>query len=180
MTRVSRILIVLLAISLVVLGCKREKSDEEAESFSFVVYPGARYLPKITDLLKQAHKVIKPSDPDAPPTAVYDSEAPLDDVANFYVKAYGYGSIALDATNNLSAAKPPAYRRSGELLNDQRAVEPLFPRLNIKPDITKATGTYNAVEIAPKSNRPRITIQRPYFDLTTSEKVDRTLILMTR
>jgi hypothetical protein len=180
MTRVSRLLLVLLVVSLALPGCKREKSDEEAESFSFVVYPGARYLPKITDLLKQAHKVIKPSDPEAPPTAVYDSEASLDDVANFYVKAYGYGSIAPDATNNLSAAKPPAYRRSGDLQADQHVVEPLFPKLNIHPDLSRASGTYNAVEIAPKSNRPRITIQRPYFDLTTSQKVDRTLILMTR
>jgi hypothetical protein len=180
MTRVSRLLLILLVVLLAVPGCRREKSDEEADNFSFVVYPGARYLPKITDLIKQAHKVIKPSDPEAPPAAVYDTDASVDDVASFYVKAYGYGSVAPDATNNLSAAKPPAYRRSGDLQADQKSVEPLFPKLNIHPDISKATGTYNAVEVAPKSNRPRITIQRPYFDLTTSEKVDRTLIMMTR
>jgi hypothetical protein len=180
MTRVTRLLLILFLISLAVLGCKREKSDEEADNFSFVVYPGARYLPKVTDLLKQADRIIKPNDPQAPPAAIYDTDASLDDVANFYVKAYGYGSVAPDATNNLSAARPPAYRRSGDLQADQKSVEPLFPKLNIHPDLSKATGTYNAVEVAPKANRPRITIQRPYFDLTTSEKVDRTLILMTR
>jgi hypothetical protein len=180
MTRVSRLLLVLLVVSVAVLGCRHEKNDDEGDSFSFVVYPGARYLPKLTDLLKQAHKVIKPSDPEAPPTAVYDTDASLDDVANFYVKAYGYGTIAPDATNNLSAAKPPAYRRAGDLQTDQNNVSPLFPKLNIHPDISKAVGSYSAVEIAPKSNRPRITLERPYFDLTTSQKVDRTLILMTR
>jgi hypothetical protein len=34
------------------------------------------------------------------------------------------------------------------------------------------------VEIDPKPNRPRVTIQRPYFDVVNSQVVDRTIILM--
>lgn len=180
MTRVSRLLLVLSVVSLVVLaGCKGEK-EEEQDQFSTVVYPGARYLPHLTDLTKQANKVIKPNEPDAPQVWIYDTDASVDDVATFYAKSYGYGTVAPDATNNLSAAKPPAYRRTGDLLADQKAAEPLFPKLNLHPDLSKAGGTYNAVEIAPKINRPRVTIQRPYFDLTTSQTVDRTIILMSR
>ncbi len=180
MTRVSRLLLVLLAVCLAVLvACKGEK-EEEQDQFTFVVYPGARYLPHLTDLTKQGYKLIKPNDPEAPQVAIYDTDASVDDVANFYAKAYGYGSVAPDATNNLSAAKPPAYRRTGDLLADQKAAEPLFPKLNLHPDLTNAAGTYNAVEIAPKMTRPRVTIQRPYFDLTASQQVNRTLILMSR
>ncbi|HEY2091425.1 MAG TPA: hypothetical protein VGJ81_06030 [Thermoanaerobaculia bacterium] len=180
MKKASRLLLALLLVSLAAfLACKGEK-DEEQEQFTFVVYPGARYLPHLTDLIKQADRVIKPNDSEAQRVAIYDTDAAVDDVANFYVKAYGYGSIAPDATNNLSAAKPPAYRRTGDLLADQKAAEPLFPKLNLHPDLSKAAGTYNAVEIAPKMTRPRVTIQRPYFDLTTSQQVNRTLILMSR
>lgn len=173
----SRLLFVLLLVAVALSTCKKEKGT--AEEFSFVAYPGGRYLPHLTELTKQAHKIIKPSE-EPPPTAIYDSEASVDDVANFYVKSYGYPPIAPDATNNLSAAKPPAYRRAGDLQADQKAIEPLLLRLNVHTDSSKAVGTYNAVEIAPKPSRPRVTVQRPYFDVTTSQVVDRTLILMSR
>lgn len=173
----SRLLFVLLLVVAAALSaCKKEKAAEE---FSFVTYPGGRYLPHLTELTKQAHKIIKPTE-EPPPTAIYDSEASVDDVANFYVKSYGYPPIAPDATNNLSAAKPPAYRRAGDLQVDQKSIEALLPKLNLQTDGSKAVGNYNAVEIAPKPNRPRVTVQRPYFDVTTSQVVDRTLILMSR
>jgi hypothetical protein len=52
--------------------------------------------------------------------------------------------------------------------------------MKLTTDVTKASGSYKAAEIAPRPNRPRVTVQRPYFDVTTSQVVDRTLILMTR
>ncbi len=176
MFKSSRLLLVLLLVAIAFLGCKKK---EAAAEFKFVVYPGARYLPHLTDLTKQAHKIIKPAE-EPPATAIYDSEASVDDVANFYVKSYGYPAVAPDSTNNLSSAKPPAYRRSGNLQADQKAVEPLLPKLNLHTDSSKAAGAYNAVEIAAKPSRPRVTVQRPYFDVTTSQVVDRTLILMSR
>lgn len=179
MSKLSRSLLFMLVVSLVALGCHREKEEEE-EAFSFVVYPGAHYLPHLTELTKQAHKVISPNIPEPPPTAIYDTDASVDDVANFYVKAYGYPAVAPDATNNLSSAKPPAYRRTGDIAADVKSIEPLLSKMNLHPDMARATGAYKAVEIAPKPNRPRVTIQRPYFDVTTSQVVDRTIILMSR
>ena len=180
MSKFSRLLLFMLVVSLVALGCHREKEESEEEAFSFVVYPGAHYLPHLTELTKQAHKVITPNSPEPPPTAIYDTDASVDDVANFYVKAYGYPGVAPDATNNLSAAKPPAYRRSGDIATDVKSIEPLLTKMNLHPDLSRATGAYKAVEVAAKPNRPRVTIQRPYYDVTTSQVVDRTIILMAR
>ena len=53
-----------------------------------------------------------------PPIAIYDTDAPLDKVAEFYAQSYGYNKVAPDATNNLSSAKPPAYYRTGDLAKD--------------------------------------------------------------
>ena len=180
MSKFSRLLLVVLVISLAAFGCGKEKEQNDEDLFSFVVYPGARYLPHLTELTKQAHKVITPNEQEAPATAIYDTDASVDDVANFYVKAYGYTSIAPDATNNLSAAKPAAYRRTGDIGADVKSIGPLMEKMNIHPDLAKANGTYKAVEIGSKPNRPRVTIQRPYFDVTTSQVVDRTIILMSR
>ena len=180
MSKVSRYAVLMLVVSLIALGCHKEKEESEEDQFSFVVYPGAHYLPHLTELTKQAHKVISPNAPEPPPTAIYDTDASVDDVANFYVKAYGYPPVAPDATNNLSAAKPPAYRRTGDLATDVKGIEPLMAKMNLHPDLARATGAYKAVEIGSKPNRPRVTIQHPYFDITTSQVVDRTIILMSR
>ncbi len=169
----------LLAVALA--GCKKEKSEQASETttFTFTVYPGAQYLAQLTELTKQAHKVLKPAE-NVPPTAIYDVDAPVEAVAGFYAKSYGYGKIAPDATNNLSAAKPPAFYRNGDLSSDVKAVEPLLQKMNMKVDASKAVGKYRAAEIDAKPNRPRITVQRPYFDVSTSRVVDRTMILMAQ
>ena len=57
---------------------------------------------------------------------------------------------------------------------------PLLQKMGVSTDTSKAQGGYRAAEITPKPNRPRVTIQRPYFDITKSQTVDRTLILMQR
>lgn len=171
-------LLVALALVLALAACKGEKAKED-EQFSFVVYPGSRYLPQLTDTFKQAHKVLAPTE-EPPPTAIYDTDAPVEQVAEFYAKSYGYNSVAPDATNNLSAAKPPAYFRGGDLATDAKAIVPVAEKMNMKVDVSKASGKYKAAEIAAKPNRPRVTVQRPYFDVSTSQTVDRTLILMAR
>lgn len=159
-------------------GCRKEGSS--SDPFSFVVYPGAQYLPHLTEMTKQAHKLIKPNEPDPPPTAIYDTNASVEEVASYYAKSYGYGPVAPDATNNLSAAKPAAYYRTGELQTDVQAIAPLLEKMKLTTDTSKAQGRYKAADIQPKSNRPRVTVQRPYFDVTTSQVVNRTLILMAR
>jgi len=176
---IRTLLAALLVLSAFLMACKGEEEYAEPEAFSFVVYPGSRYMGQLTENIKAAHKVLTPAK-EPPPTAVYDTDAPLDQVAEYYAKQYGYKQIAPDENNNLSATKPPAYYRMGDLAADTKAIEPLLKQMNLATDTSKAVGTYKGVEIAPRPNRPRVTLSRPYFDVTTSQVVDRTLILMSR
>src|ERR1051325_10468067 len=105
-------LIAVAALATLVAGCSHEEDADEAEAFSFVVYPGSRYLAQLTELTKQAHKVLKPSE-EPPPVAVYDTDASVEDVANFYAKSYGYPTNAQDATKNHSPANPTPPRPPG-------------------------------------------------------------------
>lgn len=177
MTRLARLLIAMLLAALAFTACNREATVQEEEAFRFVVFPGARYLPHITELTKQAHRVIHPQSPEPPATAIYDTEATLDDVTRYYMQEYGFSEIAPNAGTGKA---PPAFRREGDLAADAKAIEGLIPKLGLKTDVSKAAGTYSAIELSGKSNRPRVTIQRPYFDVTSSQVVDRTLILMSR
>lgn len=181
MSKTGKTLLAALLLAAALLTACKGGEDEyaEPEAFSFVVYPGSRYLGQLTEMTKNAHKIYNPNAA-PPPTAIYDTDAPLETVADYYVKQYGYKEIAPDSTNNLSAAKPNAYFRSGDLATDAKAVEGIAKQLGLNTDVTKAGGAYRAVEIAPRPNRPRVVIQRPYFDVTTSQVVDRTLILMSR
>jgi hypothetical protein len=172
-------LILLAAVLLAIAGCGKEDAYVEPESFSFVVYPNSRYLGELTEVTRQAHKLAKPNE-EPPAIAIYDTEASVEDVAAFYAKSYGYDTVAPDATNNLSAKKPPAYYRTGDLGTDIRGVAETLPKLGLQTDISKAQGSYRAAEIESRKNRPQVTIQRPYFNVRTSEVVDRTIILMAR
>ena len=78
-------LIAVAALATLAASCSHEDETDEAEAFSFVVYPGSRYLAQLTELTKQAHKAIKPSE-EPPPVAIYDTDASVEDVANFYAK----------------------------------------------------------------------------------------------
>jgi len=179
MSKFSRAVAILMLLAAALPGCKREKTaaTEEPATFTFTVYPGSRYLAQLTELDKRAAAISKPKEA-PPPIAIYDTDASLDSVANFYAKAYGYSKIAVDVTNNLSAAKPAAYYRNGDLNTDIRGIEALLKKLNVSVNAAKAQGKYRAVEIESKMNRPRVTIQRPYFDVINSQVVDRTIILM--
>jgi hypothetical protein len=172
-------LLLVAVIALVAAGCGKEKKTTEPETFQFTIFPGSRYLQQVTEVFKQAAKVYRPND-EIPPTAVYDTDKSVEEVAQFYAKAYGYPNVAPDATNDLSAPKPPAYYRTGDLAADVKGIADVIKKLNLTVDTSKAVGTYRAAEIAGKPTRPRVTIQRPYFDITTSQVVDRTIILMAR
>src|SRR5437588_12049935 len=103
MSRVSRALVVAMIAALAVTGCKSEKTQPatEPQTFTFTVYPGAQYLAPLTELTKRANTVIKPNQT-PPPVAIYDTDAPVDAVADFYAKAYCYRSDALDGSNKHS------------------------------------------------------------------------------
>ena|SRR2546423_9443955 len=136
MSKFSRRATVLLIVVAALSGCTNEKKNasEEPATFTFTVYPGSRYLAQFTELDKRAAATMKPNET-PPPIAIYDTDAPLDAVANYYARIYGYTKVASDATNNLSAAKPPAYYRNGDLAADNKAIEPLIKKLNLNVDV---------------------------------------------
>ncbi len=175
----SRPVVIALIAAATLIGCKKETAQLETEAFAFVVYPGAKYLPQVTDLFKRAHKVLAPTQ-EPPATAVYDTDAPLEDVATYYAQQYGYGKVAPDTPANSGPGKPSAFYRSGDLGNDAKATQDLLTKMGVNADVSKASGAYKAAEIEAKPSRPHVTIERPYFDPTRSEVVNRTLILMTR
>lgn len=170
----------LLALLASFIACKgKQEAALEVDTFRFVVYPGARYLGQLTDSTKAAHRVLTPAQ-EPPATAIYDTDAPLETVAQYYAKEYGYKEIAPDLTNDMSVVKPPAFYRVGDLAADVKSIEELLKKMNMPTDISNAVGSYKAADITARPNRPHVTIQRPYFDVTTSQVVDRTLILMSR
>lgn len=184
MIRHSRLIVaVLLALTVVVTagGCKGKEESAEPEAFSFVVYPGARYLGHITEKTKEAHRTIINPGVEPPPTAVYDTDASVEQVAEYYAKQYGYDNVVDgEATTSLSTAKGNAFYRSGDLAADAKAIAPMLQKMGLPTEIKGAIGRYRGAEIAPRPNRPRVTIQRPYIDVVNSTVVDRTFILMTR
>lgn len=179
-SRASRAVMIVAAAALVLAACKTEKTAAtvEPQAFTITTYPGAQYLADLSETTKRAFTIVHPNQP-PPPVAIYDTDAPLESVADYYAKAYGIDKIAPDPTNNMSAAKPPAYYRVGDLQPDVKAIESLLKQMKMSTDISKAQGKYRAAEIEPKTNRPRVTIQRPYFDVTKSQVIDRTMILMS-
>jgi hypothetical protein len=180
MSRTRFLLSLLLVCILLPAGCRRGERPAEPEAFSFVVYPGSRYLGQLTEKTKEAHRHIDPST-EPPPTAIYDTESSVEEVARFYADSYGYGEVKDEAAAAAAGAeKPRAYFTSGDVAADTKALEELLRKMEMPTDISKASGTYRAAQIAPRRHRPRVTVQRPYFDVTTSEMVDRTLITMTR
>ena len=175
--RLLTALLLLLAAFLVAACTGGEEEYAEPEAFSFVIYPGSRYLGELTEKTKQAHKVARPSE-EPPPTAIYDAEATVEEVADYYAKQYGYAEIA--AQPGTGTTQPRAYYRTGDLAQDNLPLAGILPQLQLQTDLSKAVGTYRGAYISPRPNRPQVTIQRPYFDVTTSKVVDRTLILMSR
>jgi hypothetical protein len=142
-----------------------ESADLQAAVFNFQVYPDARFKPEQTELLRRAHFVLNPGATAAPPLAVYESESPFEAVRQWYGERYGL-------------AEPPL--REGELQADAAAIEPIARQLELEPMLTQARGRYQAADLAATGNLPRLTIQRPYFDLIENQVVDRTLIILTR
>ncbi len=181
----------LLALAVVmsfVLSCGGEKpeplsdhesADVQAKAFNFQVYPGAQFLDSQTDLLRRAHFVMQPDAVDAPPLAVYETEAPLEDVAEFYAGKYGY-TLAQNEANSFKTVKPLAYYLTGDLAADAQGIAPVVEKLKIGTDISKATGAYRGAHFQAQASLPRVSLQRPYFDVARSEVVDRTLIVMVR
>ena len=178
------------AVFLVLLaGCSKEatrpldeyeSADVKAGAFNFQVFPNSTFNKAQTDLLRRAHFVLQPTAKEAPPIAVYETDAAIEKVAEFYAERYGYPKVAESAANNFSSVPPSAYYAPGDFANDINGLLPVLEKLGIKPDASKAVGKYRMAYIKPKENLPRVSINRPYFDVEKSQVVDKTLIVMVR
>lgn len=185
----SKLSIIVVAGILLLASCRREaqaplsgaeSADVQARTYSFKVYPGSRFLQPQTELFRKAHFVLHPEAVQAPPTAAYESDAAVEAVAGFYAAEYGFPKVAESEANGFSSIKPNAYFTSGDLAKDLPAIKPILEKLEMKVDESKAIGLYRGAHINGTETRPRVTIQRPYFDVATSRVVDKTLILMVR
>jgi hypothetical protein len=175
-------------LMLLILACGGERaeplSDQEsaevqAKAFNFQVYPGAQFADAQTDLLRRAHFVMQPDAVDAPPLAVYETDAPLEDVAKFYAEKYGY-TLAENEANSFKTTKASAHYLTGDIGADTQAIAPVIEKLGTGTDVSKASGTYRGAYFEAQETLPRVNLQRPYFDISKSEVVDRTLIVMVR
>jgi hypothetical protein len=176
------------AAALVLLAsCREEKLEPvapyeapevQAKAYNFHVYPGASFLEPQTDVMRRAHFVQNPDAADAPPMAVYEADAPVEQVAAFYAEKYGYPAIAESAGSNEGEA-PKAYFTSGDL-SDSLAIKPITEKLGMDLKFEGVSGPWRGAHISPRPDMPRVTLQRPYFDFVNDRVVDRTLILMVR
>ena len=98
MKRFSRAALVALVCLAAIAGCKNKESQssEDIPGFTFTVYPGAHYMAQLTDVRKKGLQFVNPREA-AAPMAIYESDAPLEQVAEWYAKAYGYSKVAQDA-----------------------------------------------------------------------------------
>lgn len=177
------------ALFVAAIGCRKETNrpvadyevaDIQARAYNFQVYPGAQYLKEPTEILRRGSLAMHPSLTEAPPMAMYDTNASIDDVAEFYRVKYDYARIAENEMNSFSSAKPNAYFSTGDMRKDLESIRPLVDQLKLKVDYDKAAGKYRGAYLAPKPGMPRVTLQRPYFDLSKNQVVDRTLIVLVR
>jgi hypothetical protein len=176
------LLLLTATLMLPTVSCRKAEPVEEkpagAPAVTFTVYTGARYLPELTELFKKGAAASMPGTPVAP-QVLYDTDAPLEAVAEFYAKNNGFPKVWPDATGDFNTAQPQAYYRSGDHATDLKAIQPLLDKLNMKVDASKAVGPYKGAQINGNGH-PRVTLTRPYFDLIQQKVVDRTLIIMAQ
>lgn len=177
------------ALVLAAIGCRKEAdrpvadyevADLQARAYNFQVFPGSVFLKEQTDILRRASLKMHAHLKEAPPMAMYETAATIDEVAEFYRDKYGYSRIAENEVNSFSAAKPNAYFSTGDLRADLESIRPLIDELELTVEYEKANGKYRGAYLAPKPGMPRVTLQRPFFDLVRNQIVDRTLIVLVR
>lgn len=157
-----------------------ESADIQAKSYDFHVFAGARFLGGQTDLMRRTYMMMKPNAKEPAPMAAYDTDAPLGQVAAWYLERYGYGTIAPNDAPDATGVKPSAYYNAGDFAKDAPINKQRLEKLGMPSDVSQATGTYRGAYFAPKTNLPRVSLQRPYFDAVERKIVDRTLIVMVK
>ncbi len=184
------IVLMIMLFAILSFGCRKEESvkplsegesaDLSAQAYDFQIYPGSLFDSDLTDLYRKAHFVLNPKATSAPPMAVYLSEDPLEEVAQWYAKKYGYSRVAENEVANFSSVPPRAYYTTGDLGEATRQIVPILEKLNLDADVSAVQGTFRGATISPTGNFPRVTLQRPYYDPIQKKTIDRTFILMVK
>jgi len=179
----------LLLVVALVAGCREEPvqvlSEYESAELAarvndFQVYPGARFLDRPTVLMRKAFFAMNPRAKRAPATAIYESDAPFEEIAAFYARENGWGGLAANVVNGFSVSPPHAYYRTGDLKSDAERLMPVLEKLDLHPDFGKISGSYRAAHVDANGNRPKVDLQTPWVDLTTGEVHQTTLIAMVK
>ncbi|MBW3671346.1 MAG: YfhO family protein [Acidobacteria bacterium] len=165
-----------MVLVLLVVGCGQ--SDRAGDAEHFPAYPQAREREEMTKLFKRAHDLMNTPESKDLEVMIFDTSAPVEDVAHWYAHRYALGEVAEDAINDFSAVTPRAYLLTGDLENDFRRIEPLLNRLDVDTDIEGIDRPYEGAHVNAVYGRPRVTLQRPYVDPIRGVVVDRTLILL--
>ena len=157
-----------------------QSGELQARAYDFQVYPESRFKEELTLALRRAHLLLNPGLVEAPPMALYETDAAVEDVAKFYIEKYGYGQLAPNEVNDFSAVKPSAFLTTGDLAADAAAIAPIAEKLNYSFEPSRISGTWKGAHITPRDRFPAVSIQRPYIDVVHDRVVDKTLITLMR
>lgn len=176
------------AVLLIFLGCDSEPEERmmsDAESirlqhdiWEFQIYPGAEYLEANTKAYERAHFLMNPGDDEPPRMAFYHSEDSIEEVGAFYAEKYGYGEVAPNQVNDFKPFPPQAYFDQGDLRQATEQIVPMLEQLELSTDISDVEGEFRTAHIEGIDRYPRVTLQRPWYDVVTGEVRDTTMILM--
>lgn len=190
MSRERCLRVVAITLAVLVSACRQEPALEQlppseaaairAQAWDFHVYPGATELGGQEDLLRRAALALDPARKEPPALGMWDTDAPLETVAEFYTGKYRYGPIAPTNAPLADGSNPVAWWGEGNLAEDAARTRPVLEKLGMKSDVSAAVGTYRSVTMRGNNGLPRVSIQRPYFDLIGGKVVDRTLVLLVR
>ena len=143
--------------------------DPAAEKAPFPVFPGSTVLADQTDLVRRARVLMLPKGVPAPRLIVFDTDAPIDEVAAWFAERHASPE-----------GTPAAVRRvAGDLAADETALAPILAKLGHKYTPGVGRGACVSAEIAGGGGRPSVSLRRPWRDFVHDRVVDRTLIMIS-
>ncbi|MBW3565818.1 MAG: hypothetical protein KY459_13970 [Acidobacteria bacterium] len=157
-----------------------ESSEVRTRSMDFQVYPGSSFLEEHTEAYRRSHSILNPRSKTIPPMAFYESNDPVETVAGFYAKIYGYERVHPNAVNDFSPYPPHAYLTRGDLAEATRAIVPIIEQLGYDSDISDVSGDFAGAHVDGIDLFPRVSLQRPWYDFISGEVRDTTMILMVQ
>lgn len=166
------------------IGCGQQDSVQREPplgldpAFAGAVCSDVRYLARQTVLLERAQSLMNPDTSGRAKLALLDTADPFEDILHCYASLYQVEYIANNQHNDLSAVPPAAFRFQGDVAADLQTIRPVLDALGQAPNGPQPSTPYAGATFLPRDGRPRVSLQRPYYDLVDGRIVDRTLILL--